>query len=220
MGYAQFATPVSVGHFSYKYGVSVAVRLSDAIVDEISERPTHTYYHHYRTVNNLIDLITLRGSLYIEDCGYRAFAVPASQSINEEGPGKDGKKEYKEYRGIFPHKTAAVLAGLGWIGKSGLFISNRFGPRVRLGTILTDAQLPALPQAGDNCGNCVECVKACPAGALKGNSWYQGIDRDLIVDAKRCSDHMKSAYRNIGRGHVCGICIKVCPHGSGWRYGL
>ena len=37
------------------YGISIAVKLSDAIIDEITDAPTHTYFHHYRTVNTFID---------------------------------------------------------------------------------------------------------------------------------------------------------------------
>ena len=96
----------------YPYAVTVGVRLSDAIIDEIEDKPTYTYFHHYRTVNTLIDQITLRGTLFIQELGYRAYAVPASQTVNDAED---------VHCGIFPHKTAAVLAGLGWIGKSGAF---------------------------------------------------------------------------------------------------
>ena len=37
------------------YGVSICVRLSEAIVDEIEDEPTHTYFNHYRSVNAFID---------------------------------------------------------------------------------------------------------------------------------------------------------------------
>ena len=33
------------------YGITLVARLSDAVVDEITDRPTHSYFHHYRTVN-------------------------------------------------------------------------------------------------------------------------------------------------------------------------
>jgi hypothetical protein len=41
-----------------KYSISIAVRLSDAIINQIDDKPTHTYFHHYRSVNFLIDNIT------------------------------------------------------------------------------------------------------------------------------------------------------------------
>lgn len=185
------------------YAVTVGVRLSDAIVDEINDSPTYTYFHHYRTVNTLIDQITLKGMLFIQECGYSAFAVPASQTVNDA---------VECHSGILPHKTAAVMAGLGWIGRSGLFISNDYGPRVRLGTILTDMPLPEgklLDVSG--CGNCRLCVENCPAMALTGNCWEEGCEREHIVDAKACSVFMNSKFKHIGRGSVCGICMRVCP---------
>ena len=47
-----------------------------------------------------------------------------------------------ERRPPFPHKTAATRAGLGWIGKTALFVSPEFGPAVRLATVFTDLELP------------------------------------------------------------------------------
>ena len=41
------------------YAVSFVVRLSEAVVEEINGEPTHTYFHHYRTVNAFIDRVLL-----------------------------------------------------------------------------------------------------------------------------------------------------------------
>ncbi|MFZ5988487.1 MAG: 4Fe-4S double cluster binding domain-containing protein [Bacillota bacterium] len=188
-----------------KYAITVGVRLSDYIVDEITDKPTYTYFHHYRTVNTLIDQVTLRGLLLIQERGYRVLAVPASQTVNDQED---------KYSGIFPHKTAAVMAGLGWIGKSGLFVSSEYGPRVRLGTILTNMELPIDRQVlGEDCKECRRCVDSCPAMALTGQCWVEGCGRGSIIDAKACSDYMNQKFKHIGRGSVCGICMKVCPKG-------
>lgn len=188
------------------YAVSVAVRLSDFIIDEISDKPTFTYFHHYRTVNFLIDQIMLRGLLFLQEKGYHALAVPASQTVNDLED---------KYSGIFPHKTAAVKAGLGWIGRNGLFISDDYGPRVRLGTLLTDMELVVRDNKPEgSCGECRLCVSSCPAAALTGNRWEEGCGRSHVVDAKACSEYMNAKFKHIGRGSVCGICVKVCPHGE------
>ncbi len=187
------------------YAVTVGVRLSDYIIDEIKDKPTYTYFHHYRTVNALIDQITLRGLLLLQDRGYNAITVPASQTVNDAED---------DYSAIFPHKTAAVSAGLGWIGRNGLFISSQYGPRLRLGTILADYPLTEENQIIDSgCGDCNACVKNCPAMALTGNCWEKGCERSRIVDAKACSEYMNKHFKHIGRGSVCGICMRVCPKG-------
>lgn len=49
--------------------------------------------------------------------------------------------------------------------------------------------------------------------AITGNLWKAGDPRENIVDALACSEHMKRAYKHIGRGVVCGICMRVCPKG-------
>lgn len=188
-----------------KYAITIGVRLSDFVIDEISDKPTYTYFHHYRTVNTLIDQVTLKGQILIQNKGYEAMAVPASQTVNNLED---------KYSGVFPHKTAAVKAGLGWIGKSGLFISSEHGPRVRLGTILTDMELPLQHHVlEEGCGVCTSCVESCPAMAITGNSWTEGCDRSSIIDAKACSDYMNQKFKHIGRGSVCGICMRVCPKG-------
>lgn len=189
-----------------KSAITVMVRLSDQIIDDIKNEPTHTYFHHYRTVNFLIDQITLKTTLLLQDCGYYAMAIPASQTV------KTGKERYTA---VFQHKTAATRAGLGWIGKNGLLITPEFGPRIRMGTVLTDMELPyGEPIEESRCGECMECVKNCPAMALHGANWKAGMERKVIVDAHACSTYMHDEYRHIGRGSVCGICIKSCPVGS------
>lgn len=192
--------PIDVENpFNLPYAVSFTVPLSDAVIDGITNEPTHTYFHHYRTVNAFIDNTALKVGLMLAREGYRYACIPASQSVNG-------------LQGIFSHKYAAVMSGLGTIGKSGLFLSKSFGPRVRLGTILTDYPFDCRAQPMESvCGNCRLCVDACPAMAITGNEWKAGEARENIVDAKACSDYMKKEFQHIGRGVVCGICMRICP---------
>ncbi len=188
--------------FSLPYAISYTIPLSDAIVEQIDTAPTHTYFHHYRSINALIDQLSLRVGGMLADAGYRYVPVPASQSVNG-------------LQGIFSHKYAASLSGLGAVGKSGLFLSTQHGPRIRLGTILTDCPFPDKPEQLESpCGDCSLCAKHCPAMAITGRAWEKGADRETILDARACSDYMKSAFQQIGRGVVCGICMKVCPRGG------
>ena len=182
------------------YGISLVVKLSDAVIDGILEKPTHVYFQHYRTVNALIDHLALRAGILLEKAGYRYLPVAASQSI--EG-----------LQGLFQHKTAARLSGLGGIGKSGLFLSHKFGSRVRLGTLLTNMPVPAgTPYEGDICGTCQICAKACPAMAI-GAEGFSMDEPEGNLDRRACSEYMKRHFQRIGRGAVCGICVKNCPKG-------
>ena len=184
------------------YAITVAVKLPDAVLKTIENKPTIEYFHEYRTANALLDRIVFLGSRFIEKQGYKAFPIGASQSTS------DDKGAYK---GTFPHKTGARLSGLGFIGKNALFISNEYGSKVRLATILTNLELqPESEIESSKCGSCELCKKACPAGAISGIEYNDKLSRDDIFSAEKCSNHMKN-YKDIGRGSVCGICIKVCP---------
>ncbi len=182
--------------------VSIVLRLSDAIVDEIDDAPTYTYFHHYRTVNAFLDRLALECGIRLARKGYNYLTVAASQSVpaHLEQP----------FQGRYSHKKVARLAGLGSIGKNALFLHKTFGARVRLVTVFTDCEFePCALPAFDVCTECGRCVSACPAGAISGERRISG--EDVVFNPQRCSTHMKTAYQNIGRGAVCGICMKVCP---------
>lgn len=180
------------------YAVSVMVPLSKFVIGKITDKPTFEYFHHYRTVNAYIDRVLLRCGLEIGKAGYNYICVGASQSTG-------GCVSY------FPHKTAARLSGLGYIGKSCLFISEKYGPAVRLGTILTDMPFDVGKPLEKDCGNCNICKEKCPAMAIRGVNYRDGITREEMYDALACSTYMKKEFQHIGRGAVCGICIKNCP---------
>lgn len=192
------------GPSGLEYAISIVLPLSDAIIDEIGESTTYSYFHHYRTVNAYIDRLLLQTGLFLQSKGYKYMPIGASQSIPTQGK--------RTHKGRYSHKKVAVLAGMGTIGKSTLFLHRKYGPRVRLGTLFTDCPLPV----SDNlpysiCKNCDLCVKSCPAGAIKGVEWKEGIQRDEMFDADACNRYMREHFMKIGRGSVCGICIKNCP---------
>ncbi len=186
-----------------RYGISIVVRLSQEIIKEIDGAPTLTYFNHYRQVNAFIDRLLLQAGLFLQKKGYGYITVAASQSMNNEG---------WNFRGRFSHKEGASLAGLGGVGKNSLFYHKEWGSLVRLGTVFTDCPLEIGERYElDICGECTKCVDACPAGAIKNTEFYYGISRDELFDPQKCSDYMKKAYQKIGRGAVCGICMRVCP---------
>ncbi|MDP4109481.1 MAG: epoxyqueuosine reductase [Bacillota bacterium] len=185
------------------YALTVVAALSDAVVDEIEDAPTHTYFHHYRTVNAFIDQMILKAGTLLQKNGYRYIPIAASQTIYTGGS--------RTHTGRYSHKKAAVLSGLGAVGKSTLFIHKTLGPRVRLGTLFTDCPLAQSAEtAVSPCGGCNLCANACPAHAIKGVTWHAGIERNELFDAEACNTYMREHFMDIGRGSVCGICMKVC----------
>ena len=95
----------------------------------------------------------------------------------------------------------ATLAGLGWIGKCALLVSETHGSAVRYNTVLTDAPLP----------------EGTPVEAPSGRDWRPELQREDFFDAFACRDTSRSQARKLGLDHtICGICIAACPFT--WRY--
>jgi ferredoxin len=65
-------------------------------------------------------------------------------------------------------RIAAYLCGLGEIGWSKMFLTKKFGPRQRIGIVLTEAEFEPDPimKPGTLCKRCMACVDQCPSGAI------------------------------------------------------
>lgn len=201
IGFCELPKSEQMGEFTH--AVSIAYKLSDTVLKTIENEPSIMYFHHYRTVNTKLDLLALSVVSAIEEQGFLALPIAASQSLNTNK---------NEYCGVFSHKTAARLSGLGFIGKNGLLITKEYGSKIRLCTVLTNMPLKADRNIVlEDCGECEICKNLCPAKAIYGTNFSLERGRDSVLDAKKCSLHMKKAYMHIGRGSVCGLCIKNCP---------
>jgi epoxyqueuosine reductase len=184
----------------YPTAISMFMRLDPLVVRGLRHGPTLDYEQEYLRVNVALDDAagTLVDVLHVH--GHAAERVAATgEESNGDRP--------------FPHKTAATSAGLGWIGKTALFISPEFGPAVRLATVFTDLELPTgEPVLESRCGACRECVDACPAGCGRDVLWRPGMARELLFDAGACRHHM-TLFTSV-EASICGICIAACPYAS------
>lgn len=67
----------------------------------------------------------------------------------------------------FSLRYGAFAAGLGTIGRSGLLLSPKYGARIQLGGVITDAPLaPDSPLTEKTCRDCLICVASCPTGFM------------------------------------------------------
>ena len=166
--------------------------------------------------------------------GHDAIAVPAFIPL-------DMSDERQGMIGAVDHRGAAVLAGLGWYGQSGLLVTEGFGPRVRLGSILTTAELlPTQPSADGACpARCRACVNSCPARALQGEGRIDkqscgkvifayglrgllGFARQLSAADSRERENllrsraMRELWQNFMSGvyYYCFRCQSSCPLGG------
>lgn len=90
---------------------------------------------------------------------------------------------YRVEKGGTYLKDAAVLSGLGCIGKNNLLVTPQLGPRIRLRALTLDVVLPSTgPVDFDPCAFCEEfCRNACPQKAF-GSQIYapEAYDQDLL----------------------------------------
>ncbi len=65
-------------------------------------------------------------------------------------------------------RIAGFLCGLGEIGYSKMLLTPEFGPRLRVGIIITELELEPDPimEPGTLCNRCMACVRECPGGCI------------------------------------------------------
>lgn len=111
--------------------------------------------------------------------------------------------------------AVAQRAGLGFIGRNGLLITEEYGSFVYLGEVITNIQFEPDEPGTFGCGECRRCITHCPTGALLG---------DGKMNAQKCLSYqtqtktmMPKKYRkqihNVIYG--CDICQLVCPYNQG-----
>ncbi|MBP3300268.1 MAG: hypothetical protein J6M34_02040 [Clostridia bacterium] len=149
--------------------IAIAMRIPRGTYRGIEEG-THWHNYTFYAYNKLNTLfrprLTYELSCFIEDHGWEAVAhypgLPEGNGTKE--PLRDG---------IPPNVVCSVRliaagCGLGEIGFSKVFLTKKFGPRVRLGLIFTDCELEPDPilDTGEICIHCGACAKECPGNAV------------------------------------------------------
>lgn len=110
-------------------------------------------------------------------------------------------------------RSWAAAAGLGFVGKSALFIHRELGTWTFLGGLVTDVDLDAAAPAPltDLCADCTLCLDACPTEAFRAPG---------VVDVARClttwtveRPHDDDGGLLAGEGWAfgCDVCQEVCP---------
>lgn len=187
--------------------ISLLMRLAPAALAGFEHGPTEAYVAEYRRLNSALDAATAALVTALHRHGHEALAIPATVHGDYTlDPAAIVPGSIRQ----LPHKTVATQAGLGWIGKTALFVSREFGPAVRLATVFGDLPLaPGTPIATGRCGSCTACITACPAGCGRDVTWHAGMSRDELFDAAACERFMHGLDNDLG---VCGRCVVACPH--------
>ncbi|PKM83180.1 MAG: epoxyqueuosine reductase [Firmicutes bacterium HGW-Firmicutes-14] len=197
--------------YEFKY-IPVAISLAIAhppIGESILRKDSViAYTNQFPAIDMSLEHIQKRIASYLRSFGWKAFIIP---------PDTD-KVDYSfaaKLYPLFPHKTAATCAGLGWVGKNGLLITKEYGARLSWGTVLTDAPLKVAgnPYTESGCNSCNRCVDACPAGAIKGELWSRGDPNRPLLDIEKCAGQLEYHSKVIGKS-ICAHCIVACPIGN------
>ncbi len=186
-GSGRYGAPITLQH---RFAIAFTVEMDHAMMGPAPEAPVvmesaRQYVEAARVALQLGYLI-------------RSLGYPARAHI-------DGN-----YRVIAP--LVARDAGLGEIGRMGLLMTPKLGPRVRLGVVTTD--LPLVPdRRGDDqsvlgfCRICKKCAENCPSRSIPFG------DREEIDGALRWRINPDTCFRywNV-IGTDCGRCMAVCPY--------
>ena len=155
-----------------------------------------------------------------------------SQQIEKNLKVKTRKLHYYVEKGGVFLKDAAVLAGLGCIGKNNMLVTPSYGPRVRLRALFIDAEIPPTgPIAFDPCADCtMYCRRVCPENAMDEKAAiFNSIEfndhlpgRDGTYDREQCNERMEKDITESSKNDnseepttkYCRKCEFVCPVGK------
>lgn len=138
-------------------GISIVLKLPKKTIESIEDENYEKYWKCFHSQIDKLTEIALKGEEYIKNIGYDAFALTMTRN----------ECDMKKLLSILPYKTIATKSGLGWIGRSALFVTPEYGSAVALGAILTDMPLEFGKAITDSeCDDCTNCQEACPVGAI------------------------------------------------------
>jgi epoxyqueuosine reductase len=168
----------------------------------VETTPSVLHMELYRTANRKLDQLAYDLTRHLNRMGHASYFF-----------GRDVYNSLKALKeqpfAAFSHVMAAKYAGLGTIGLSHNLLTPEFGPRVRLVSVLTAAEIAPDPvMEKELCIQCGACARLCPKNALKMRKNQVVGDYNKIACTEMHEDLTKK------RLYPCGICTKVCPIGK------
>ncbi len=174
---------------------------------------TMNYTPAHDPLETLTDKSSGNISVYARNRDYHDVIKGKLKGIADRLKSKTGK-DVKVFVDTAPvmEKPLAAAAGLGWQGKHTNLVSRSQGSWFFLGSIYTEAELPADVPEFDHCGSCRACLDACPTNAFPAP--YQ-------LDARRCISYLTIEHKGPiplefrkamgNRIYGCDDCLAACP---------
>lgn len=191
------------GAFEFPNAVTFAVEIPKEAARASLEKPSEEMRSAYKMCNRKLKEAGERISQLLAAEGYKARFIDPAQRVNPE-----------KLLGPISQKAIASLSGMGWIGKNGLLITEEFGPRQRVGAVLTDMPVNRQAKLIDNkCGECTACIDRCAMKVLKNADFkHHPESRDLVIDWAKCGVYEAKLIGDGSRPEkACGRCVSVCP---------
>ena len=178
--------------------ISIVLKIPKETIQLVKDESYGEYWVSFHKQIDKLTEISLKGEEYIKNLGYNAFGLTMTRN----------ECDMKKLLSILPYKTMATKSGLGWIGRSALFVTPEYGSAVALGGILTDMPLDfGSPITDSECDECTNCQEACPVDAINPQKWNDRLSRKDIIDIETCSEYIIDQYK---AGLGCTKCMSEC----------
>lgn len=203
----------------------------ETVVHIRNEIGTGAYRALYDLVSERLDVMTYEIGRYLLMKGYNVLWYQTSSPIMVSLARTGGDTWRKRYLvSPFSQAIAGLMCGLGTLGVHHCLITEKYGPRLRLNSVITDAPLTPDPIIENPlCIDCNKCVKACPVGALGDPGDIQTENHGSMsmkmarMDKQKCLASRSIYHQKLTKDNLfvnaqncdCGgICVKVCPIGK------
>ena len=178
--------------------IVAAVHVLDSVYDLPYTR--YEYTNQFFILNSRLNSMATTVCEFLESQGYRNLPIPAAYP-----------RVNKEIFGILSHRHAAVQAGIGEFALNNMLTTPQFGSRVRLVSIVTEAELE--PDKPFQEALCLEKQPECHLACVK-NCPVQAISEEGVIDKHKCLHYQEQIMPWSAVELRCGICVASCPIGE------
>ena len=114
-------------------------------------------------------------------------------------------------------KAYAEQAGLGWIGKNGVFIGEGIGSYCFIGILLLSIDVQRSYKTANKCDSCTLCIKRCPNGAIIEPGMIDSCRCTAYLTIEKRGDFSDTEKIRLNKwAYGCDICQEVCPWNHKW----
>lgn len=172
------------------------------VLDSVYDLPytRYEYTNQFFILNSRLNSTATSVCEFLEEQGYRSIPIPAAYP-----------RVNKEIFGILSHRHAAVQAGLGEFALNNMLTTPQFGSRVRLVSIVTEAELE--PDEPCQATLCPETMPECQLACVR-NCPVQAISEDGVIDKHKCLHYQEQIMPWSAVELRCGVCVASCPIGQ------